>query len=129
MAKILLVDGEKEVRDFTARFFFDRNFEVISAASGSEAIASVRRDCPDIILLEIEMRDMDGIEALKRIMKISRAARVIIVSSVNNIEIKDKAKLLGAADYLTKPVVLGELINVVLANLGKQKRFFSLKKA
>ena len=129
MAKILLVDKKKDVRDFVVRFFRERNFEVLSAANGRDALLSVRRDQPDIVLLELKMEDMDGIEILRRIMESKRGTKVIIVSSVNDIETKDEARRLGAVSYLTKPIALSELMDAVLDNLGREKRFFKLKKA
>ena len=74
------------------------------------------------------MEDMDGIEILKRIRKIRPGTKVIAVSSVDDIAIISEAKQLGVLSYLTKPIVLGELMDVVLRNLGKQKRFFKFKK-
>lgn len=124
MPKILLVDEKKDIRDFTARFFNDRNFEVLSAATGSEALLAVKKSRPEIVLLELQMRDMDGIEVLRRIMNVSRETRVVVVSSINDMETRSQAKRLGAVNYLTKPVALGELMSIVLKNLGRQKRFF-----
>lgn len=129
MTKILLVDDEKDVRDFTARFFEERNFEVLSATSGNDALLAIKKDRPDIVLLEMKMKDMSGIEILKHIRKVSRATKVIVVSCVNDVEIIDEARRSGIIAYLTKPVLLNELMDIVLKNIGKKRRFFKLKRA
>ena len=126
--RILLVDERKDIRDFIARFFTERNFEVSDAASGADAITAVKRDRPDIVLLELKMEDMDGIELLKRIRKVKPDTKVIAVSCVDDIEVISEAKRLGIISYLTKPVILSELMEVVLKNLGTERRFFRLKK-
>ena len=129
MTKILLVDKEKEVCDFIVRFFSERNFEVLNATNGIDALLAIKRDRPDIVLLELEMNDIDGIEVLRRIRKIKRNIKVIVVTSINDIEIMNEAKRLGVISYLTKPIVLSELMDIVLKNLGRKKRFFKLKRA
>ena len=129
MTKILLVEEKKEVRDFIVRFFSERNFDVSNATNGIDALLMIKRDRPDIVLLELEMNDMDGIEALRRIRKIKRNIKVIVVTSINDIEIMNEAKQLGIISYLTKPIVLSELMDIVLKNLGRKKRFFELKRA
>ncbi len=129
MTKILLVEEKKEVRDFIVRFFSERNFDVLNATNGIDALLAIKRDRPDIVLLELEMKDMDGIEVLKRIRKIKRNIKVIVVTSINDIEIMNEAKQLGIISYLTKPIVLSELMDIVLKNLGRKKRFFELKRA
>ena len=129
MTKILLVEEKKEVRDFIVRFFSERNFDVLNATNGIDALLAIKRDRPDIVLLELEMKDMDGIEVLRRIRKIKRNIKVIVVTSIDDIEIMNEAKRLGIISYLTKPIVLSELMDIVLKNLGRKKRFFKLKKA
>ena len=87
MTKILVIDNEKDVRDFTVGFFRDRNFETSSAINGNEAFQIIKRDRPHIILLEIGLKGTDGIEILKYIKKIDRDARVIVITRVNDMEI------------------------------------------
>ena len=128
MTKILLVDNRKDIREFIKRFFTERNFEVSDAATGAAALTAIKKNRPDIVLLEMKMEDIDGIEMLKRIRKIRPGTKVIAVSSVDDMAIISEARQLGIMSYLTKPIILGELMDVVLRNLGKKKRFFRLKK-
>ena len=128
MTKILLVDHEKDVCDFTARFFEERNFEVRSATNGSDTLRAVKKERPDIVLLEVRLKDMSGAEVLRNIKKISRNTKVIVVSHVADMEIIKEAKSLGIVAYLTKPVLLSELMEIVLKNIGGEPRFFELKR-
>lgn len=128
MPKILVVDSEKDVCEFTVRFFEERNFDVFSATNGNDALLGIKKDRPDIILLDLKAKDISGIEILKRIRKISRNTKVIVVTGVNDIEIINEAITLGAIAYLTKPIVLSELMDIVAKNLGRQCRFFELKR-
>lgn len=128
MTKILLVDDETDVCDFMLRFFEERNFQVLSAASGNEALLIVKKDRPDIILLDIRMKDKDGIEVLKEIKTINGDAKVVMVTCVDDAEAMARAKSLGAAAYITKPLVLSDLMEVVLRNLGARRNFFDLRR-
>lgn len=128
MTKILLVDERKDICNFIVRFFRERNFEVLNATNGMDAVRAVKKEHPDIVLLELKMPDMDGLDILKRIKEVRGDARVIALTSVDDRETMFEAMRLGVVSYLTKPVVLGELVDVILANLGRRKRFFKLKR-
>ncbi|MEA3305653.1 MAG: response regulator [Candidatus Omnitrophota bacterium] len=128
MTKILLVDDEKDICDFIARFFGERNFEVICAMNGANAVLFMKKDRPDIVLLDIKMKDMDGIEILKRIKDVNRAAAVVMVSCIDDTDTMNKARALGAAAYLTKPIALKELLEVVMKNTAKRNRLFGFGK-
>lgn len=127
MTKILIIDNEKDVCDFTVGFFKERNFEASSAINGRDALQIIKRGRPDIILLEMEMKSPGGIEILKYIRNINQDIKVIVVTRVNEMEIMDEAIKLGVIAYLTKPILLNELMDIVLRNLGRQRRFFEWK--
>ena len=127
MTKILLVDEKKDIRDFIVRFFRERNFEVLNATNGIDALLAIKKERPDIVLLELNMQDMDGIELLKRIRKIKQNTKVIVITDISDIEIMNKARQLGVISYLTKPIILSDLMDIVLKNLGR-RRFFKFKR-
>ena len=129
MTKILLADEEKDIRDFITRFFSERNFEVSNAANGIDTLLAIKKERPDIVLLELKMHDMDGIELLKRIRRMKQNTKVIVVTGLNDIEIMNEAKRLGVISYLIKPIVLNNLMDIILKNLGRRRRFFKLKRA
>ena len=114
ICKILTVDDEMGIDSFFYEFFTARNYEVLNATSGRKAIEIVKKERPRIVLLDIRMRGMDGIETLKRIREIDKDAVVIMVTGEKDEDIMAKAKELGADDYITKPLSLEYLDKVVL---------------
>jgi len=118
MVKILVVDDEADVCDFTKGFFEGRGFEVFTAQDGKEALSVVTNKGPDIVLLDIKMRHMDGIAVLKNIKDIAPKTVVVMVTAVDDMTKMKEAQLLGARDYVTKPLVLEDLerkvVNIAL---------------
>lgn len=114
ICKIMTVDDELGIDSFFYEFFTLRNFDVLTASSGKEALKIVEKEKPRIILLDINMRGMDGIETLKRIKEIDKSVTVIMVTGVKDDEMIKKAVSLGADDYITKPLSLEYLDKVVL---------------
>lgn len=103
MIKILLVDDERGITESVKGFLEDRGFYVRTADSGEAAPELIEKDKPSIVFLDIRMPGMDGIETLRRIKAIDKNIRVIMLTVIDDKEIKDKAKALGADDYMTKP--------------------------
>ena len=116
MIKILVVDDEIDVCDFVKNFFEERNFQVYTALNGNDAIRIVRKDKPELILLDVRMKGMDGIETLKKIREVDKKVKVVMVTAVVDQDIMDQASKLGASKYITKPLILEELEAAVLAN-------------
>ena len=106
MKKILVVDDEIDVCDFVKQFFEERSFRVYTALSGMEALRILRRDKPDLIILDIRMKEMDGIETLRRIRQIDKEVDVVMVTALDEVDKMKTAKRLGASEYITKPLVL-----------------------
>jgi len=119
MSKLLIVDDEPDVREFAKNFFVKRKLEVDTAASGSEAIDLVKKSKPELILLDLRMEGIDGLETLKQIKEIDKNIKVIMVTGVNDAESINKAKELGAKGYIHKPLILEELEKVVLKEIRK----------
>jgi len=118
--KILVVDDEPKIRMFIRANLEARDYEVHLAQDGVEAVEMAARLMPDVIVLDVNMPRMDGIEACKRIREWSNVP--IIILSVREDE-KDKVKALneGADDYVTKPFGIEELlarIRVALRHVG-----------
>ena len=82
MRKILVVDDECDICDFVKNFFQERGYEVLTALSGEEAIDISKKEKPELILLDIKMKGMDGIAALKHLQSINRRQRVIMVTAL-----------------------------------------------
>ncbi|MDO8535408.1 MAG: response regulator [Candidatus Omnitrophota bacterium] len=112
--KILTVDDEMGIDSFFYDFFTARNYEVFYAQNGKDAIKIVQKEHPRVILLDINMRGMDGIETLKKIREIDKECAIIMVTGVKDEDMMKIAKELGADDYITKPLSLEYLDKVVL---------------
>jgi DNA-binding NtrC family response regulator len=119
--KILTVDDELGIDSFFYEFFTLRGYQVINAQSGKQAIKLVEKEKPRIVLLDINMRGMDGIETLKKIKEINKDIIVIMVTGVKDEEMMKKALSEGANDYITKPLSLEYLEKVVLLKFLKSQ--------
>jgi len=119
MPTLLIVDDEADVREFAANFFRRRKINCLTAASGEEAIEIIQKTVPDLILLDIKMTGIDGIETLRRIKEKNRGIKVIMVTGKKPEEEEsfDKCKEYGACDYIHKPLELDELEKVVMKEL------------
>jgi DNA-binding response OmpR family regulator len=122
VAKLLIVDDEADVREFAANFFRKRKIDCLTAFCGEEAISIIEKDKPDLVLLDIKMGGIDGIETLKRIRQLDGSLKVIMVTGRKPEEQDafEKCKEFGAVDYIHKPLELDELEKIVLANLKKE---------
>ena len=114
MIKILTVDDEKGITDLLYAFFRHRKFYVMIANSGQEALDIVNSDKPDIIFLDISMKNMDGLEVLKKVKAIDKNIKVIMLTVHGEQETIDKAKELGADEYIIKPFKVDYLKEVVI---------------
>lgn len=119
MARLLIVDDEVDVREFAANFFRKRKIEVTIASSGEEAVGMVEKQKPDLVLMDIKMNGIDGVEALKRIKDIDKQIKVIMVTGRKPEEegAFDKCRQYGALGYIHKPLELDKLEKIVLKEL------------
>ncbi|MFH1189485.1 MAG: response regulator [Candidatus Omnitrophota bacterium] len=118
MRKILVVDDESDICDFMKNFFEERGYTVFTALSGEDAIELSKKERPELILLDIKMKDMDGIATLKHLKAIDRKQKIIMVTAIEDQDKMDEASKLGACDYVIKPLMLDYLERTVERNLG-----------
>jgi DNA-binding NtrC family response regulator len=121
MRKLLIVDDETDICDFVKNFFQERGYSVSTALNGEDALAIVKSDPPELILLDIKMNGMDGIATLKHIRDINKSLKVIMVTANEDQDKMDEACRLGACEYITKPLVLDHLERTVENNLKEIK--------
>jgi len=119
MPKLLIVDDEEDVREFAANFFRKRKLDVRTAGSGEEALEILKTDKPDLVLLDIRMGGMSGIQALAEIKKVDKGIKVVMVTGTRpeENESHNECISLGASGYVHKPLELKELEQVVMATL------------
>ena len=111
MAKtILVVDDETSILQSLEGILSDEGFEIVSAESGLEALGKIEEMMPDLVLLDIWMPGLDGIETLKKIKTHHPSLQVIMMSGHGNIETAVKATKVGAYDFIEKPLSLEKLL-------------------
>ena len=103
MIKFLVVDDEKGVSDQLRDFFGKRGYNVFAATSGDEALRLVKEEKPNIVILDIVMAGMTGIEVLREIKKINPKIRVIMLTALEDDKTRSICKELGSSAYITKP--------------------------
>ena len=104
MKKILIVDDEPEIRELLKKKLGRHGYAAIAAADGQEALAICREQLPDLILLDIIMPIMSGMDMLKQLRQDEwgKQANVIILSNLSSPEKEAEAKKLGVTDYIVK---------------------------
>src|SRR5437899_3429456 len=105
-ASILVVDDEESILTSLSSILQDEGYEVAVAKNGVEALRAYMTDPPDLMILDIWMPEMDGMEALRRIRELAPTAQVMMMSGHGSIETAVKAIKLGAYDYIEKPLSL-----------------------
>jgi len=107
--KILVVDDEWEIRDLLSQFLTEEGYEVILASNGEEAIELAERENPQVILLDIMMPDIDGIETCKRLKAEEKTRFIPVIMATALWDRYMEAIEAGAEDFVTKPFTLTEL--------------------
>jgi DNA-binding response OmpR family regulator len=115
--KILVVDDEPPVCNMLKKFLLQKGYKVDTALSGKEALKIVRKKKPHIVLLDIKMPEMDGLEVLQRIVEIDKEVGVIMITAVKQDNIGKRCIQLGAYDYIIKPLNLDYLETVLMVKL------------
>ena len=115
-----MVDDELGVRLLLKKFLESRGYMVVTATGGLEAIAAVEKHQPDLILLDIMMPGMNGLETLERIREIDRTVEIIIVTGFSGEEVAKEAMRRVGSECITKPIDLSYLELSVLARLAQK---------
>ena len=110
---ILVVDDEKDIRISLTGILEDEGYQVMTAASGVEALESARQDLPDLVLLDIWMPGMDGLETLEKLKTLFPQVTVIMISGHGTIETAVRSTKLGAFDFIEKPLSLDKVLITV----------------
>ena len=127
--KILVVDDERLIRQSLEKGLEEQGYLVISADNGKTAISLVEEESPDLVLLDLKLPDLNGIEVLKRLREIDKSLMVLIITAYGSIDTAIAAIRSGAYDYLTKPFDLETILLSVrqaleASNLKKEVAYF-----
>lgn len=115
--KILVVDDSELIRKILQDFLEERQYIVLLANNGQEAMCLLKKDVPDLMLLDITMPVMDGIEVLKEMKKLDINLPVIMITTNTDIQIARETLNIGAYDYIAKPINFEYLETSILAKV------------
>jgi len=117
---VLVAEDERPLRDFVRRNLEVRGYNVLAAGNGLEAMAFFNTEPVDLIIVDLMMPHMDGLEVIRRIRQTSQAP-VVVLSALDEEADKIRALNLGADDYLTKPFGVGELLARIQAVMRRSR--------
>ena len=123
LGRILVVDDEPEVVAILTKSFSDAGYTVDAAAHGGDALIAVSQYQPDVVVLDILMEGLDGVQVLERIRSLDPSIRVIMITGSTDATLKPTAMSMGAFAYVSKPVSLGHLHEAVAAAFGRPDPF------
>lgn len=118
---ILLVEDEKNICDFISTSLSAQDYRISTAHTGKEALPIITSQCPDLILLDLGLPDMDGMEIIRQVRTWS-SVPIIVLSARTQEQEKVRALDLGADDYLTKPIGTSELLARIRTALRHNNR-------
>jgi DNA-binding response OmpR family regulator len=119
LGRILIVDDEQSVREVLCEYFSEQGYTVEMAGGGEDAVRLVERSAPDLVLLDVRMQGMNGIETLRRLREIAPRVSVIMVTANEDVGLARETLKLGALDYVAKPFDFAYLERAVLAGLAQ----------
>jgi len=119
MAKLLIVDDEKSIRKTLREVLEYEKYQVDEAADGMEGLGLIQKNKYDIILCDIKMPKMDGIEVLEKIMELNIDTPIVMISGHGNIETAVEAVKKGAFDFIAKPLDLNRLLVTIRNAMDK----------
>lgn len=118
--KLLIVDDQAGIRLLLQEVFGYEGLEIMQASNGKDALDLVLSNRPDLVLLDMKIPGMDGLEILSHIKEIDETIIVIMMTAYGELDVIKKSTDLGAATHYTKPFDIMELRDDVLARLSKK---------
>jgi len=119
LGRILVVDDEAPVREVLTEYFSTEGYAVEAAGSGVDALTAVRGGRADLVLLDVRMPGLDGVQVLRRIREIDDRVPVIMVTANEDVGLAKETLKLGAFDYVAKPFDFDYLDRAVAAGLAR----------
>ncbi|SFL92637.1 two-component system, response regulator, stage 0 sporulation protein F [Paenibacillus sp. 1_12] len=121
MKKLLIVDDQNGIRILLTEVFSTEGYQTYQASNGKLALEIVRSASPDLVLLDMKIPGMDGLDILKHIKSIDASIKVIMMTAYGELDMIKEATDLGAIMHFTKPFDIDELRQAVNSHLGKSK--------
>lgn len=121
MMKILIIDDEQSIRETLEMFLHEKGYAVVTSEDGAKGLEAVQRERPDIVILDIRLPGISGLEVLKRIAEKGEGIPVIMITAYHDMETTIQAMKLGAYEYIHKPIDVDELEIAIDKVVNNQK--------
>jgi two-component system response regulator (stage 0 sporulation protein F) len=111
---IMVIDDQPGIRRLLAEVLQEDGYNIVIAANGYEALQKVKEITPRLILMDMKMPGMDGLETFRELKKVGKAERVIMMTAYGELELVKEAMSLGAYKYITKPFDINEIKKIAV---------------
>jgi DNA-binding response OmpR family regulator len=119
MAKLLIIDDDQETCIYLKGFFAKRGCQVFTSFNGEEGILSFNKHGPDLVLLDVKLPGINGLEVLRQIREKDKRASIVMFTILGDDSTRKEAERLGANDFIKKPFNMDELEGTVSRMLSK----------
>lgn len=126
MIKLLVVADERDICEYLKNFFNRRGYNVYVAGNAQDGLSVVKEERPELVLLDINLQDTDGLEVLRQIKKLFPQTKVIMLSVSDAPDTIEKAKSLGADEFVKKPFVIDDLEDAVILKASAINKYRQL---
>ena len=109
---ILICDDEEGIRE-SFKLILEKDYDLSFAIDGNDAIRAVKKDPVDLVIMDIKMPRMDGIETIRKLKHTTPDTKVLVTSGYKSVETAQEAVAAGAADYIVKPFERAEILSTV----------------
>ena len=109
---ILICDDEEGIRE-SLKLILEKEYDLSFAANGNEALEAITRSPADIVIMDIKMPRMDGIETMRKIKKLRPDIKILVTSGYKSVETATEAIQAGASEYIVKPFDKNEILKAV----------------
>lgn len=118
---VLVIDDQPGIRRLLTEVLNDEGFAVLTAENGYEGVRLAQEMHPTVILMDMKMPGMDGIETLKELKALGQQQRVLMMTAYGELETVNQAKELGAPNYITKPFDIVELCTMIYKHIEQSQ--------
>ncbi|MBT4400153.1 MAG: response regulator [Bacteroidetes bacterium] len=121
MPKILIIEDEPELVKVLRSYLEKSNFDVITAYRGDSGLTAWEQQKPDLVLLDLNLPGMDGLEVLRQVRKFDKDVGIILLTAIVDKDVADEAFRMGADDYISKPVQVSFLESRIFLDIMARK--------
>ena len=115
---VLVIDDQPGIRRLLTEVLQEEGYSVMEAANGYDGLQKAKEFRPALILMDMKMPGMDGIETLKELRRLGIGEKVIMMTAYGELDLVNEAKEIGAADYITKPFDIVALCRLIERNIA-----------